>query len=197
MKKIIKKKSFTLIELIVVIAIIAVLAAIIAINAFKAIEKTKVSKLTADIKVLKTAALAYYSDVGMWPPDVFPSEDPGFVNRDYYKTQPCRLNPPGIDEAIERGWNGPYLEKYPAFTPWGGHYDWEYWPVSFAGLPPGCYVSAKPKWDLSTCTVAPNPDSTAVPDVTEIKLQQQGIDVHHPAGVDIPSDNVIVLITNF
>jgi general secretion pathway protein G len=87
------RKSFTLIELIVVIAIIAVLAAIIVPNAFRAIEKAKISKIIAEIKVIKTAALDYYSDTGSWP-------------LQYRLVTPLNsfLNNPGIS-----GWDGPYV----------------------------------------------------------------------------------------
>ncbi len=61
------KKSFTLIELIVVIAIIAILAAIIAPNAFKAIEKARVAKTVADMKSIKTAFTALYTDTFRFP----------------------------------------------------------------------------------------------------------------------------------
>lgn len=102
MKK--KKKGFTLVELLVVIAIIAILAAIIAPNAFKAIEKSKVATAEADYKAIKTAALSYYSDTGDWP--ATSANDTGFVK-----------DPIGL-----KGWNGPYLEKWPNKNPWGGSY---------------------------------------------------------------------------
>ena len=100
------RKGFTLIELIVVIAIIAILAAIIAPNAFKAIEKAKVSATIADYKSIKTAAMAYYSDVGTWPADG--TTTAGFVTDDG-----------------STGWDGPYLEKWPAVDRWGGSYTFE------------------------------------------------------------------------
>ncbi|OPX29968.1 MAG: N-terminal methylation, partial [Candidatus Omnitrophica bacterium 4484_171] len=101
------KKGFTLIELIVVIAIIAVLAAIVAPNAFKAIEKGKISATIGDYKSIKTAAMAYYADTGVWPADGTDKDtDPnGFVK----------------DDAAS-GWDGPYLEKWPARANWGGDY---------------------------------------------------------------------------
>ncbi len=100
------RKGFTLIELIVVIAIIAVLAAIVAPNAFKAIEKGKISATIGDYKSIKTAAMAYYSDTGQWPGDG--STTAGFVT----------------DDGTS-GWDGPYLEKWPARANWGGAYTFQ------------------------------------------------------------------------
>lgn len=74
-----RRKGFTLIEIVVVIAIIGILAAVVAPNAFKAVEKAKIVRITADIKGIMAAAQAYYSDVSLWPPDVCPDEDPGFI----------------------------------------------------------------------------------------------------------------------
>ena len=105
------KKAFTLIELIVVIAIIAVLAAIIAPNAFMAIEKAKISKVEADLKAIKTAALAYYVDTGQ-----FPVDDDTYV----HAGTPGRRR--GIDflenKAGISGWDGPYLEGWPQNPYW-------------------------------------------------------------------------------
>lgn len=116
-----KKMSFTLIELIVVIAIIAILSAIIAPNAFKAIEKAKTSKCIRDLKSIQSAAMAYYSDTGLFPP-----------NDDNYGLSP---HPSGIDFLQNRadvlGWDGPYLEGWPVL-PWSnvgsglaGDYQWQ------------------------------------------------------------------------
>ncbi len=97
-------KGFTLIELLVVIAIIGILAAIIAPNAFKAIEKSKIAKVLGDVNAIKTAALMYYSDTGVFPPD----------DDQYYGTgiQPYH----GLDFFENRsnvdGWDGPYLESW-------------------------------------------------------------------------------------
>lgn len=103
-----RNKGFTLVELIVVIAIIAVLAAIIAPNAFKAVEKAKVSGEIEDYRSIKTAAMAYYADTGTWPAQcVAPPCNAGFVT-----------DPPVT------GWDGPYLEKWPATAKWGGDVQW-------------------------------------------------------------------------
>lgn len=105
------QRGFTLVELLVVIAIIGVLAAIVAPNAFKSIEKTKVARAEADLKAFKAAALNYYTDTGKWPEDKPPGGVPGFM-----------VNVDNVD-----GWNGPYLERWPAATPFGGQYDWDKW----------------------------------------------------------------------
>jgi len=102
------RKGFTLIELIVVIAIIAILAAIVAPNAFRAIEKGKISAIIADYKAIKTGAMGYYADTGAWPADGVGPNRLAFV----------------ITDGVA-GWDGPYLEKWPARNPWGGAYTFQ------------------------------------------------------------------------
>jgi general secretion pathway protein G len=108
-----RRKGFTLIELIVVIAIIAILAAIIAPNAFKAVEKAKISGAIEDFRSIKTGAMSFYSDAGIWPancttPAACAGNAGAFVS-----------NPNNIP-----GWDGPYLEKWPQQAKWGGNYTW-------------------------------------------------------------------------
>ncbi|MCF7907885.1 MAG: type II secretion system protein GspG [Candidatus Omnitrophica bacterium] len=203
------REGFTLIELIVVIAIIAILAAIIAPNAFKAIEKAKVSKVVSDLKTLKTAAMSYYGDTGQWPPDVCPNDDPGFMSHDAFLTACCITVPngdiPAFIALIEDYWDGPYLEGgFPNSTPWGGSYDWEWWPSGAVvwQMPPGCYISARAKWDSTpaVCGFAVGNSGTEVPANAEVRLQQQDFDRHllpAPATVDDPSGLVILTIANF
>ncbi|MCX7926675.1 MAG: prepilin-type N-terminal cleavage/methylation domain-containing protein, partial [Candidatus Omnitrophica bacterium] len=103
----IKEVGFTLIELIVVIAIIAILAAVVAPNAFKAVEKAKISGALSDFNSIKTAAMAFYSDIGVWPASCStPTEcaQVGFINQN----------------ASLTGWDGPYLEKWPQASKWNG-----------------------------------------------------------------------------
>jgi prepilin-type N-terminal cleavage/methylation domain-containing protein len=205
-----RKYGFTLIELIVVIAIIAILSAVIAPNAFKAIEKSKITRLTADMRAVKSGALAYYSDIGLWPPDVCPDEDPGFISANNYGTRCCGANyppaapylPPDYDKIINRSWDGPYLEKFPPPTPWGGSYDWEYWPDGEWLQPPGVYISVRSKHGTiqkgGACGQVMPPDPTSVPNDYEIKLQQQGIDTYVSTGdVNISDNLVIVPIMHF
>jgi general secretion pathway protein G len=110
------RKGFTLIELIVVIAIIAILAAIIAPNAFKAVEKAKISGAIEDFRSIKTGAMAFYSDAGIWPdscttPTNCAGGNTGFVS--------APIAPNDVP-----GWDGPYLEKWPPRSKWGGNYTW-------------------------------------------------------------------------
>jgi general secretion pathway protein G len=117
------KKSFTLIELIVVIAIIAVLAAVISVSVFKALEKAKITRVIAELKIIKDASGALYADTGEWP---------GCWNCDFdvsksfllHKFHPLRpITNPGT--MTLPGWDGPYLERGFGIHPWGGHYMFE------------------------------------------------------------------------
>ena len=106
-----QEAGFTLIELLVVIAIIAILAAVVAPNAFRAIEKAKISGSMADVRAMKTGAISYYGDTGVWPLDgigVAVAPINGLVRND------------GV-----AGWDGPYLEKWPQLARWGGVYTFE------------------------------------------------------------------------
>jgi prepilin-type N-terminal cleavage/methylation domain-containing protein len=204
-----QKSAFTLIELIVVIAIIAILAAVVAPNAFKAVEKAKISRVTSDITIIKTAAMSFYSDTGLWPPDVCPNEDPGLVRTITYTTgtdRCCGQNdeylPANFRTIIQNSWDGPYLEQFPRNTPWGGSYDWEYWPGGGWSQPPGTYVSVRPKWatiQLGEACIGekPNPERTGVPPDFELKMQQQGIDEYHPSGVNTSDGTIIIRIMHF
>ncbi|MFA5362865.1 MAG: prepilin-type N-terminal cleavage/methylation domain-containing protein [Candidatus Omnitrophota bacterium] len=105
-----RKGGFTLIELIVVIAIIAVLAAIIAPNAFKAIEKAKISATVADLQAIKTAAMSFYSDSGLW---IASCATVAACNTSLFIRNTA---------APTAGWDGPYLEKWPQQSKWAGIY---------------------------------------------------------------------------
>ena len=106
-----QEAGFTLIELLVVIAIIAILAAVVAPNAFRAIEKAKISGSMADVRAMKTGAISYYGDTGVWPFDgigIAAAPINGFIR----------------DDGVA-GWDGPYLEKWPQLARWGGVYTFE------------------------------------------------------------------------
>ncbi len=137
--------------------------------------------------------MSYYADVGLWPPDVCPQEDPGFVTPLAYQSRGCgqNYNPPDsyippepqLGTIIQNNWDGPYLEKRPPYTPWGGSYDWEYWPGGGWGQVPGTYVSVRPRWKTpqlgqGPSAQLPNSEETDIPNNFEVKLQQQGIDLH-------------------
>jgi prepilin-type N-terminal cleavage/methylation domain-containing protein len=91
-KKVIKKKKgFTLIELLVVIAIIIILAAILLPYIINRVEDSRISRMTGEIRTLKTAALLYYNDLGIFP-----------VRWD------------ALNKSLVTGdnkWRGPYIEK--------------------------------------------------------------------------------------
>ncbi len=110
-----EEKGFTLVELITVVAIIAILGAVVTPNIMKAIDGSRVVAAVSDVKIIKSAALAFYADSGQWPQSSGgdSSSDPGF------------LKAPATGVV---GWNGPYLESWPARNPWGGSYT-----LSFTG----------------------------------------------------------------
>ncbi|OFW35746.1 MAG: hypothetical protein A2074_08370 [Candidatus Aquicultor primus] len=62
-----RKKGFTLIELMVVIAIIGVLSSVLAPQIFKQINKGRQSAVVSFYNNLKTATSSYYADTEQWP----------------------------------------------------------------------------------------------------------------------------------
>lgn len=86
------KKGFTLIELLVVIAIIIILAAILLPYIINRVEESRISRMTGEIRSLKTAMLLYYNDLS-----VFPNTWDDLVN-----------NGPANPR-----WKGPYIERIP------------------------------------------------------------------------------------
>lgn len=145
------KKAFTLIELLIVIAIIGLLSSIILTSVVAAREKARRVVALAQIKELQGAIEEYANDTGYYPPDVNRGWDPGFSKPLPYDTSgsgsDCNINqascvcgtylpctgsyPPGMPSnwisIIQSKWQGPYINKWPTYTPWGGLYDYNYW----------------------------------------------------------------------
>ena len=102
-----RNKGFTLVELIVVIAIIAVLAAIVAPVAFQQIAKARVSGTLEDMRSVKTALTAEFSDVGSWMPAW--GANCTTASNPLVTTNNCAGGTYG-----QPPWDGPYLERWPA-----------------------------------------------------------------------------------
>ena len=73
------KRGFTLIEMVVVVALLGILMAIIMPSFEKAGDRTKNSKLTADLKALDTAIGLYKLDKGSVPENLEALE-PDYIN---------------------------------------------------------------------------------------------------------------------
>ncbi len=147
-------KSFTLIELLVVIAIIGLLATIVLVSMNNAKEKGRVVGAGSTAKNLALAVEFYYNDMGFYPPDVSRGWDPGLAHSlpyDYVTGEsyivPCDHCPSNWTTIINQNWSGPYTNNWPDTTPWGGEYDYNYWPLGATRygctIPPGIYVGVQ------------------------------------------------------
>jgi len=100
-KKIINKKGFTLVELLVVIAIIAILS-VVSLASFTRVQiKARDVQRKSDLNAISKALMMYYNDYGFFPNTFeFGNVDVGFTgaNKQIY----MRENP--IDPRDSNGW---------------------------------------------------------------------------------------------
>ena len=101
------KGGFTLVELGVVIAIIAILASVLTPVVLKSIDKAKIARTIADLKTIKQAAIAIYTDLSVFPQEGNWCAGSGFASI------------AGVPAAYQANWAGPYLERWPREFPWG------------------------------------------------------------------------------
>ena len=70
LKKYRKAKGFTLVELLIVIVIIGILAGMMMLTTGSATDKAEATKIIANLRGLKAAALMCYADENAWPSDI-------------------------------------------------------------------------------------------------------------------------------
>ena len=107
-----KRKGFTLVELMVVVAVIGVLSAMLVPQVSRTIDKARVSRTCAELASIANALNAYLADTGSYPSSVWEwgrpwGADVGLVERG--NARPSHLT----------SWNGPYLKNWPQRTAWG------------------------------------------------------------------------------
>ena len=187
--EIVKKNAFSLIELLMVLAIIGILSVVVVTTLRKATDSAG-GVTTGNVKSqLNRAAQLYELDMGFYPPDVNRGWDPGFErampwNPDIEngETIPgwartsdanCDHCPGDWQDLIASNWNGPYV-SWPQATPWGGRYDYNYWPngktrPNSCVVSPGIYAGAQTYYGDSS-------GRTSVPDRAERYMIEIGID---------------------
>ena len=129
-----KKRGFTIIELLIVIAIIGLLSTMVIFSVNEARKKAKISKAQGDIGQINKAIRMLAHDTSQWPghndldvitPDLFCGDDDGCTDRSL-KDEVAGITSNDTSPPYE-GYRGPYMEFIPN-DPWGHEYffDLEY-----------------------------------------------------------------------
>jgi len=101
-----KRKGFTLVELLVVVLIISMLAAVLAPRMFKGLGKAKADIAKAKMTIIEDSLARFQYDCGRLPDEADGGLDALIVA------------PPDLEEK----WNGRYLKPSQLLDPWGNPY---------------------------------------------------------------------------
>lgn len=120
------RAGFTLIELVIAIAVLSIVTGIVAPRVGHFSEKARMTTAESDLKAMIKVLEVIREDMGVYPGDASRGVDPGLAS------------PARVPSSMRDLWEGPYLDSWPAETPWNGTYDYEYWNYSafdFDGTP--------------------------------------------------------------
>ena len=146
--RVLNRKGFTLIEVIVVAGIIAILAGILVPMIFKEIDEAKITRASADIRSISSAMFIFRKDTGKWPVMDGTCTEAGTLLSGQ-GNNPSGLAAKGFDQTGEssfnnhlpqdvngcyNNWKGPYIAIVTA-DPWGNAYESNIKDFATAGAP--------------------------------------------------------------
>ncbi|NLN77181.1 MAG: prepilin-type N-terminal cleavage/methylation domain-containing protein [Armatimonadetes bacterium] len=96
-----RRRGFTLVELLVVIVVLAVLAAIVLPKFMDSSARSKESALKSDLKLARTAISLFHADTGKYPQSV----------QDLVESDKSKVKDQNGATVSATDWHGPYLDS--------------------------------------------------------------------------------------
>jgi prepilin-type N-terminal cleavage/methylation domain-containing protein len=123
------QKGFTLIELLIVVAILGIIAAVVIPNVSRFMTTGELSAANSEAEQVKTAALGYFGEYGLWPDDSQELVDTGYITGELKATYDISgPNPEGncgwLLAAYNQTWTGGIKFEGGADGPAGAHGEW-------------------------------------------------------------------------
>lgn len=103
----VRRRAFTLVELLAVVVVLAVLAAMVLPKFVRSSERSKESALRVTLREVRNATQRFYHDTGMYPWSL------EWLAKESIPDRALKLDGSRLTGISLTGWNGPYLDKVP------------------------------------------------------------------------------------
>ena len=103
-----RRKGFTLVEIIIVVIIITMLAAAVVPRLVGRTEQARAARAKSDLQAISTSLDLYELDTGQYPESL--------------EELTAREAPSGLSDEAKNRWHGPYLKKGLPSDPWSRPY---------------------------------------------------------------------------